>query len=469
MVNIFKSKSTLFIILFATSFTIIDFSINTLIASMNMARVDEGGGKLYFSEQSNSMLGKDMNCFIDHLIIMSDYYGSLKYIETADVLFTGSSRSQFGYNNDIISDYFESINTDFFHLGMDYGEGMIFFMNYAKKYNIKDKILIINPDHFFAKYKSPATKLALKGDLYSNIYINSKYFYTYLYSKLFNSFGFSTHWTIYRDRHNGIINLKEFPISTKATQEARYKTQDLTSEEIEQVTPYFIQFLQFANKHNLTLIFAPVPSSETNEYTVSHIKNLGSMFGIDTLKLSDEDLFTFDNSHLNQKSAIIFSKRFQKAFDTLLAGKSVDEYMQSKEKKLYLAPIIIPGVTVTHKNSLLSFKKGWLAAKRNQRWSSGENASLSFNINNAQIFNGDMYLKFVTKNVQFIKIYINGKPVYNGDINFGLPAESLHINFDPSTLINGENIMDFEFATAYAPDNRGPNVLSVGFQSMILL
>ncbi len=85
----------------------------------------------------------------EYFIYKNNLFNVSQSIQESDIYIVGSSRSQFAVDEKIITDYFRIKNMKVYHLGFGFAEDMSMFMDLVKRYNIRDKYLLIIDDSKF--------------------------------------------------------------------------------------------------------------------------------------------------------------------------------------------------------------------------------------------------------------------------------------------------------------------------------
>lgn len=124
----------------------------------------------------------------------------------AEVLFLGSSRTQFGFSTKQTRTFFLEKNISYYLLGFGYVEQAPFAIELINRLNLNPRIMIVNVDPFFSSYVSAIAQPILNGNLLTHMNYIFKRLLTEVrepYCSLSFSHCEKSSRAIYRDPNNG--------------------------------------------------------------------------------------------------------------------------------------------------------------------------------------------------------------------------------------------------------------------------
>jgi hypothetical protein len=84
------------------------------------------------------------------------------YVRDTDVLFLGTSRTQFGFSTAATADWFASASAHYYLMGFTYFENVLFAEKVLRKIHPRAKVYVINVDGFFARSETFPAKAVLQ-------------------------------------------------------------------------------------------------------------------------------------------------------------------------------------------------------------------------------------------------------------------------------------------------------------------
>lgn len=252
-------------------------------------------------------------------------------LSRADVIFLGTSRTQFGFNREVLSSFFKEHNSSFFVLG--FGKGTAnFALHLFNKYHIKPRLVVVPSDSEFFEpavnnYHNDSVErtymVSLMRILYARMLI-SMHVISHGFCRSVDSLVFDKELPskkfIFRYRNDGSYELYSYgekqwkanPPHDKL-RPIIYKSRGcvISPDEFDEAQKIIDGFM----RSGAGVVLTTVPYQG---FCPGKAKIIGDKLGVTHIEVSAESLFTFDNSHLDQTSA----KRFTNLF--------IDEFGRSK-------------------------------------------------------------------------------------------------------------------------------------------
>lgn len=231
----------------------------------------------------------------------------------AQVLFLGNSRLQFGFSSPETARWFDERSIPFYSLGFAHYESVTFFTPVLERVKPHPRAVVINADRFFFEWKSPASRRVMEDRAARADYESKKAWqrvHEPLCSGLPAACGQSL--AIYRTVANGIW------VTAGKRPELRTGIGDGPATDVER-WPHFIdlarQFVDTLGVPRECLVLTIVPSGQTRR---AEAEAIATALGAPFIAPRVEGLTTFDGSHLDLRSASLWSAAFLDAAGPVL-------------------------------------------------------------------------------------------------------------------------------------------------------
>ncbi len=231
----------------------------------------------------------------------------------AQVLFLGNSRIQFALSAPATTRWFGDRSIPFYSLGFSHYESVTFLTPVLERVKPHPRAVVINADRFFAEWQSPASHRVMDDGAARAAYEakrNWQKAHEPLCSHLPAACGDA--FAVYRMADNGIW------VTAGRKPDQRVGVADGPADDTAR-WPHFIdlahRFVDTLGVERECLILTIVPNSRTRRAEAEAIAQaLGARF----VAPSVEGLTTFDGSHLDSRSAALWSSAFLEAAGPLL-------------------------------------------------------------------------------------------------------------------------------------------------------
>ncbi len=231
----------------------------------------------------------------------------------ARVLFLGNSRVQFGFSSPVTVRWFEERKIPFFSLGFSHYESVTFFTPVLAQVQPQASAYVINADRFFAEWTSPASQRVLfERDARSRY--EEKRFWQGVHRPLCGALPVlcGSEFAVYRTVANGTwFTAGTPPHEPKATADGEPSNVDRW--------PHYVDlaksFLAGLKVDRSCIVLTIVPSVTTKR---AEAQAIADALGLPLIAPQVEGLTTFDGSHLDVKSAGLWSAAFLQAAGPVL-------------------------------------------------------------------------------------------------------------------------------------------------------
>ena len=231
----------------------------------------------------------------------------------ARVLFLGNSRIQFGMSTPGTVRWFNERSIPFYTMGFSHYESVTFVTPVLERVKPQARAYVINADRFFAEWLSPASNRVVNERDARGRY-EEKRFWQWLHKPLCSTLSVlcGHEFALYRADANGIW------LSAGAKPDARVGVADGPASDVEK-WPHFVELAQrFVGQLPVDrgcVVLTIVPYGKTKRAEAMAIAQaLGTPF----IAPQIEGLTTFDGSHLDSRSAALWSAAFLDAAGPLL-------------------------------------------------------------------------------------------------------------------------------------------------------
>ncbi len=231
----------------------------------------------------------------------------------AQVLFLGNSRIQFALSAPATTRWFDERSIPFYSLGFSHYESVTFVTPVLERVKPHPRALVINADRFFAEWKSPASQRVMDDGSARAAY-DAKRAWQQVHEPLCSRVPAvcGQAFAVYRTVANGIW------VTAGRKPDQRVPVADGPATDAER-WPHFIdlahRFVDGLGVDRECLVLTIVPNSQTRRAEAEAIAQaLGARF----IAPRVEGLTTFDGSHLDSRSAALWSAAFLEAAGPVL-------------------------------------------------------------------------------------------------------------------------------------------------------
>jgi hypothetical protein len=223
---------------------------------------------------------------------------------TADVLFLGSSRMQFGFSTDTTNNWFSANSTTYYLMGFAYWENYLFEQELLRRLQPAAKVYVINIDTFFENTETVPAKIVMHDDEATARY-QTKHDWQRVHARVCTAIALlcGSDQAFFRSRETGRYFLQGGRIYKIPVSYDDVVDQKLVNDYVARGT----QFLAGLPVDHECILLTMVPTDRTHSATARAIANsLGATF----IAPEPDKLTTFDASHLDHSSADRWSKAF---------------------------------------------------------------------------------------------------------------------------------------------------------------
>jgi hypothetical protein len=230
---------------------------------------------------------------------------TLEAASRARVLFIGNSRIQFAMSAPATARWFDRRSIPFFSLGFSHYESVTFFTPVLERVKPQAKAYVINADRFFAEWLSPASHhIMFERDARARY--DEKRFWQRLHEPLCSGWPAlcGRAFAVYRTIGNGLW------YTTGTKPDERVAVADGAAVDREK-WPHFIelarQFVERLPVPRSCVVLTIVPYGATKR---AEAQAIAQALGVPFVAPSVDGLTTFDGSHLDGRSAALWSAAF---------------------------------------------------------------------------------------------------------------------------------------------------------------
>jgi len=254
---------------------------------------------------------------------------AVEHARSAEVLFLGSSNTQFGFSTKAISEYFNTVNTNYYVLGFGHGAQSGVAVQVIEKLQLKPKLVVVNADPFFTGETNATFDRVLTGNHRAPVW---SYLPVWLRPNIHGEHerkrwlqgqqrqrcidqNSSSAWcqggadTLHRNEQNGhwvVENYREnlqLPVNDDP---ARY------IEELDFYSEQAVLFAQAIGLDTECMVITVTPRTDT---PIAFAKALADNIGAPFIAASADGLLTIDGFHLDSPSAQRWSSAFTQEFN----------------------------------------------------------------------------------------------------------------------------------------------------------
>jgi hypothetical protein len=226
---------------------------------------------------------------------------------TADVLFLGNSRMQFGLSSDTTDQWFASAQATYFLMGFAYWENYNFEWPLLKRLKVRPKVYVVNMDLFFNTLQTPpALSVMHDADVYAHYRRKRLWQISHRVVCARTAAACGNNEAFYRSIQTGAYLRKggdvgRFPVSYDSSIDPK-----IAADYIKRGREFFASIPVDRKCVLITL----VPSLGTKAGTT---RAIADALGIELIAPQIADLTMFDHSHLDRPSAERWSRAFFEA------------------------------------------------------------------------------------------------------------------------------------------------------------
>lgn len=227
------------------------------------------------------------------------------YASSADVLFLGSSRLQYGFSSDALSRWFAEINRTYYLMGFTHTENVNFYAPLLKRLRPQARAYVINADQFFVNRESPPAHDVMHEPGAREKYKQKRYWqipHRVVCTVLSALCGGAS--SFFRNRETGEWRLGG--VSGKVASDVG-PVRPIDIERVAHEQFNAAQFIRNLGVKRDCIFFTYVPPKENERATAAAI---ASAIGFELISPKVEGLRTFDGSHLQRASAERFASAF---------------------------------------------------------------------------------------------------------------------------------------------------------------
>jgi hypothetical protein len=224
--------------------------------------------------------------------------------KTANVLFLGSSRLQFGFSTQATNDWFSSNGTSYYLMGFSYWENYLFEKELLHRLQPAAKVYVINIDTFFENTESVPAQIVMHSEDAKSRY-QAKHDWQPLHERVCTAAPLlcGSEQSFFRSRETGRYSLAGGRVFKIPVTYNDVVDQQLARDYVARAP----QFLASLPVDHQCILLTMVPTRRTPSATA---RAIASALGATLIAPQEDDLTTFDASHLDQASAERWSKEF---------------------------------------------------------------------------------------------------------------------------------------------------------------
>lgn len=231
----------------------------------------------------------------------------------AEVIFVGNSRIQFALGTPVAAQWFDARKIPFFSLGFSHYESVTFFTPVLQRVQPRPKAYVINADRFFAEWLSPVARRVVQERDARARYVEKR-FWQRAHKTLCTSLGAlcGHQFAVYRDVGTGQW------FTSGIQPDERVPVADAAPTDVEQ-WPHFTElataFVDRLSVDRRCIVLTIVPSPKTKR---AEAQAMAQALGVPFIAPEVSGLTTFDGSHLDKRSAALWSAAFLAAAGPVL-------------------------------------------------------------------------------------------------------------------------------------------------------
>lgn len=228
-------------------------------------------------------------------------------VRTANVLFLGNSRLQFGFTSDATREWFASNTASYYLMGFAYWENYLFEQQLLRRLQPQAKVYVINIDTFFENSETPPAQILMHGSDATDRY-NSKRSWQRIHAQVCGRLPVAcgSDQAFFRSRTTGGYFLEGGRVTNVPVAYDDNVDQKMAHDYIERGN----RFLATLPVERQCVLLTMVPSAHT---PIGTARVIADALGAKLIAPEPDDVNTFDKSHMDRASAEIWSKDFFEA------------------------------------------------------------------------------------------------------------------------------------------------------------
>lgn len=239
---------------------------------------------------------------------------AVAYARSADVVFVGNSRMQFGFSAPSLGFWFASQDRTYYLLGFSHGETVNFLSPLLGELRPRARVYVVDADEFFTDFWSGPARDVLRGENTEARYRAKRVWqivHRFVCGQEPRACGRAM--AFYRQRETGAWRISGNAVGEPAPVD---RERPLDEARVAQMRARATEFVASLNARPGCVIFTYVPPRESDRATVSA---LAATVGAPFVSPQVEGLRTFDGSHLDRPSAERFTRAFLQEAGPLLS------------------------------------------------------------------------------------------------------------------------------------------------------
>jgi hypothetical protein len=223
---------------------------------------------------------------------------------STDVLFVGNSRMQYGFSTDASRAWLTKNTPSYFLLGFAYYPQVVFMRAVLQKLQPRARVYVINLDIFFQEKASIPARMVMEDPDARSRY-QRKQFWQALHRGVCSRLTFfcGNSYVIFKNRHTGMWR----GVGLISANEAASVDPNIDASEVAGEIESGRKFLDSLGVDRSCVIFTLVPTVAAPRASSAAI---AKALNVDFIAPEQEDLLTFDGSHLDKQSAERWSGAF---------------------------------------------------------------------------------------------------------------------------------------------------------------
>jgi hypothetical protein len=275
-----------------------------------MPAFDEQGSDAFFVSAGSQSLS--------HIALYHNIGHSIENARKADILFFGNSRTQSGFDEEVITQEADALGLKVFSIATGHSDNAQLALELIRKHDLRPKVVVASGGHFlFTGKLSPWAKEVLSMDRWQA----RKFFYERQASwafklrlhRLVPRVSYFNHRLVSRSIHYRSVENGWWRFATEPP--GRYPVGRIEERKNYRNTlPGARKFKSELDQRDALLVLTMVPYNKTRS---GHLPYLSSELKVPAILPSFEEMYTSDGSHLNRDSAFRLTEDFWGKFVSL--------------------------------------------------------------------------------------------------------------------------------------------------------
>lgn len=272
----------------------------------------------------DTYLAADRGGHLDHHV---HYFGldeeALAALREAEVLFLGNSRLMFALRPNVLDAFFDARGLDYYVMGFGFREGDRFPLEILRRFDIYPRLVVVNADGFFGRDLSEWATEVIRDNRLDALKLQHENEVTHAVRRvvhrvvpnwldIFERPGIDEgeEFIAYRSRRNGTWRVSPWPADGH-TVPSLPPSKEAASWTLDAARAFKAELDERGSR--LVLTFVPTPTPETRE-AADVAQALNVPFAVPLI----EGLTSYDQSHLTEDSATIWTERFVRELSPFL-------------------------------------------------------------------------------------------------------------------------------------------------------